>query len=103
VRWRQPALRGDATRVFHVHNDNRIIEFHRWLEGAGRDVIVVASLNENTFHNYSIGFPGTDDRRHWAANGRLHPPASAGVPFLCCSRRSRSIGVKRAHRRRRPG
>ena len=62
LRWRHPALRSDSVRVFHVHNQNRIIGFHRWLEGAGRDVIVVASLNEDTFHNYSIGFPTAG---HW--------------------------------------
>ncbi|MBV8772069.1 MAG: alpha amylase C-terminal domain-containing protein [Deltaproteobacteria bacterium] len=62
LRWRQPALRSDSVRVFHVHNQNRIIALHRWLEGAGRDVIVVASLNESTFHNYAIGFPSAG---HW--------------------------------------
>src|SRR5438874_12804828 len=25
LRWRQPALRGDSVRVFHVHNANRVI------------------------------------------------------------------------------
>jgi len=44
-------------RVSHVHNDNRVIAFHRWLEGAGRDVMVVASLNESTWYGYQIGFP----------------------------------------------
>lgn len=57
LRWRQPALRGDCLRVFHVHNGNRVIAFHRWLEGSGRDVIVVASLNESTWYGYEIGFP----------------------------------------------
>lgn len=53
-----PALRGAAINVFHVHQDNRIIAFHRWLEGAGRDVLIVASLNESTQWNYQLGFPG---------------------------------------------
>jgi 1,4-alpha-glucan branching enzyme len=57
LRWRQPALRSDSIRVFHVHNQNRVIAFHRWLEGEGRDVIVVASLQETTYRNYAIGFP----------------------------------------------
>jgi len=36
-----------------------VIAFHRWLPGIGRDVVVVASLNENTFynHSYALGFP----------------------------------------------
>jgi 1,4-alpha-glucan branching enzyme len=57
LRWAQPALRGDAIRVFHLHDQNRVIAFHRWLEQAGRDVIVVASLNESTWYGYAIGFP----------------------------------------------
>jgi 1,4-alpha-glucan branching enzyme len=57
LRWRQPALRGDSVRAFHVHNDNRVLAFHRWIEGGGRDVIVVASLNERTWNGYTIGFP----------------------------------------------
>src|SRR5262249_31082911 len=56
-RFRQPALRGSRFRVFHIHNQNRILAFHRWLDGLGRDVIVVASLNDTTFYNYWIGFP----------------------------------------------
>jgi 1,4-alpha-glucan branching enzyme len=60
LRRKHPALRGEAMNVFHVHNDNRVIAFHRWLPGLGRDVVMVASLNENTFYNhgYTLGFPG---------------------------------------------
>jgi 1,4-alpha-glucan branching enzyme len=59
LRRKYPALRGEGLNVHHVHNDNRVIAFHRWLPGFGRDVVVVASLNERTFynHNYRIGFP----------------------------------------------
>jgi 1,4-alpha-glucan branching enzyme len=59
LRRRQPALRGEGLNVFHVHNQNRIVAFQRWVEGAGRDVVVVASLNESTFWSYDIGFPGS--------------------------------------------
>ena len=64
LRRKQPALRGDGLNVFHVHNDNRVIAFHRWLPEVGRDVVVVASLNECTFDHYSyrLGFPGGG---HW--------------------------------------
>jgi 1,4-alpha-glucan branching enzyme len=51
------ALRSDAINVFHVHNDNRVIAFHRWVEGAGEDVVVVVSLREQTWYSYEIGFP----------------------------------------------
>ena len=57
LRWNQPALRGDNVNVFHVHGQNRVIAFHRWLDGIGRDVIVVATLAETTWLNYAIGFP----------------------------------------------
>lgn len=57
LRWNQPALRGDNVNAYHVSNVNRVIAFHRWLEGEGQDVIVVATLAEATWYNYSIGFP----------------------------------------------
>jgi 1,4-alpha-glucan branching enzyme len=49
LRHRLPALRGEPLRVLHVHDDDRVIAVHRWLEGTGRDVLVVASLNDATF------------------------------------------------------
>lgn len=58
LRRRQPALCGEGLDVFHVHNQNRVIAFQRWVEGIGRDVIVVASLSESTYWSYELGFPG---------------------------------------------
>ena len=57
LRHHQPALRGESINVFHVHNLNRVTAFHRWLEGVGRDVVVVLSLNEKTYYDYRLGFP----------------------------------------------
>ncbi len=57
LRRRHPALRAEPIKVFHVHNVNRVIGFHRWVGGAGRDVVVVASLNEKPLGDYEIGFP----------------------------------------------
>ena len=57
LRRRLPALTGERINVFHVHNDNRIIAFHRWLDGAGADVVVVASCSERIAWSYSLGFP----------------------------------------------
>jgi 1,4-alpha-glucan branching enzyme len=64
LRRKHPALRGEGLNVFHVHNDNRVIAIHRWLPNVGRDVVVVASLNESTFYDYGyrVGFPGGG---HW--------------------------------------
>ncbi len=102
LRNSRPALRGEMVRVFHTNDGNRVIAFHRWLEGAGLDIIIVASLNEQTWWNYSIGFPSPGrwneifnsdiyDRwvnpwaagnggRIWAGGPPLHGmPASASV------------------------
>jgi 1,4-alpha-glucan branching enzyme len=57
LRSRFAALRGESLHVFHVHIANRVIAFHRWIEGVGRDVVVVGSLREETWHSYAIGFP----------------------------------------------
>jgi 1,4-alpha-glucan branching enzyme len=58
MRRSQPALRGETLNVLHSHNDNRILVFHRWLEGSGQDVVVVASLNDWTFPAYEVPWPG---------------------------------------------
>jgi 1,4-alpha-glucan branching enzyme len=58
VRRSHPALRGEGCAVIHVHDENRVLAFQRWVEGAGDDVVVVCSLNESTWYNYDIGFPG---------------------------------------------
>ena len=57
LRRRHPALRGDPVHAFHVNEDDRVLAFHRWLEGSGRDVIVIVSLREETFFSYSLGLP----------------------------------------------
>ncbi|MCX6629758.1 MAG: alpha-amylase family glycosyl hydrolase [Candidatus Solibacter sp.] len=58
LRWRQPGLRGQGFRVVHASDGNRVLAFHRWVEGEGHDVMVVVHLS--TFHrfDYEIGFPG---------------------------------------------
>jgi 1,4-alpha-glucan branching enzyme len=45
--------------VFHVHNHNRILAFHRWVPGFGHDVVVLVSLHESTYFGYEVGFPGS--------------------------------------------
>jgi len=57
LRCNQPAICRGSIRVFHVHNQRRILAFHRWLEKEGPDVVVVVSLNDRSQYNYSIGFP----------------------------------------------
>ncbi|HEX4975647.1 MAG TPA: alpha-amylase family glycosyl hydrolase, partial [Pseudomonadales bacterium] len=57
LRQQHPALRADNIHVFYAHEQDRIIAWHRWLEGRGEDVIIIVSLNENTFENYQLGMP----------------------------------------------
>jgi 1,4-alpha-glucan branching enzyme len=57
LRREQPALQGDRLNTFHVHNDNRVIAYHRWLEGYGRDVVIALTLREQTHYGYRIGMP----------------------------------------------
>jgi 1,4-alpha-glucan branching enzyme len=57
LRRRHPALRGDRINAFHVNEADRVLSYHRWLEGSGRDVVVVASFREETLHGYQLGMP----------------------------------------------
>jgi 1,4-alpha-glucan branching enzyme len=57
LRGSQPALQEGSINTFHVHNDNRVIAYHRWLEGYGRDVVVVATLRDETHYGYRVGMP----------------------------------------------
>jgi 1,4-alpha-glucan branching enzyme len=57
LRRAQPALRAPGARVSRVQNYDRIIVLHRWVEGEGRDVVVIASLDEAPKHGYGIGLP----------------------------------------------
>jgi 1,4-alpha-glucan branching enzyme len=52
-----PALRGEGVRVPQIHNVDRIIVMHRWVEGEGRDAVVVASFNETLLRDYPIELP----------------------------------------------
>jgi len=61
VRQRLPALRGDGINVFHTHSDNRVLAFHRWLDGWDEDVVVVINLREETWWQYQLGFPIAGD------------------------------------------
>jgi 1,4-alpha-glucan branching enzyme len=58
LRRGRPALRGEGCAIIHVHNDNRVLAFQRWVEGVGNDVVVVCSLSESTWYDYAVGFPG---------------------------------------------
>jgi 1,4-alpha-glucan branching enzyme len=58
-----PGLRADAVNVYHAQTDTRVLAFHRWVEGQGHDVVVVACLREQTHHEYELGFPAGGEWR----------------------------------------
>ncbi|HNI18408.1 MAG TPA: alpha-amylase family glycosyl hydrolase, partial [Nitrospira sp.] len=53
-----PALRGRGFRATHMHDQNRVLAFHRWVEGEGQDVMVILHLANFTRVGYQIGLPG---------------------------------------------
>jgi 1,4-alpha-glucan branching enzyme len=57
LRRRLAALRRGRINVFHCHGPTRVLAFHRWIEGEGDDVVVIASLSETTHYGYRLGFP----------------------------------------------
>lgn len=63
LRWRYPGLRGQGFRVVHTDDQNRVLAFHRWVEGGGHDVVVVAHLSTFNRFGYRIGFPGGGEWR----------------------------------------
>ena len=74
VRWQCPALRGGGFRVIHADDHQRVLAFHRWVPGQGRDAIVVIHLSPFHRVNYRIGFPhggrwreafNSDVYEHW--------------------------------------
>jgi 1,4-alpha-glucan branching enzyme len=63
LRWQHPALRAQGFRVVHAGDADRVLAFHRWVEGEGRDVMVVAHLSTFNRYGYRIGFPGGGEWR----------------------------------------
>jgi 1,4-alpha-glucan branching enzyme len=63
LRWRYPALRGQGFKVVHVHDQNRVLAFQRWVEGEGHDVLVIVHLSMFNKCEYRIGLPGGGEWR----------------------------------------
>jgi 1,4-alpha-glucan branching enzyme len=99
LRWTYNALRGELVHPFLVNDYDRVVGFHRWLEGVGEDVVVVASLAEQTKWNYPVGFPfggfwkevfNSDVYDHWvnpqeAGNGDGVWASSGGLQGFAAS------------------
>jgi 1,4-alpha-glucan branching enzyme len=89
LRRRHPALRGEGINPYFTHNLDRVLAFHRWVDGIGRDVIVVASLRDATHWDYPLPFPvggfwhevfNSDAYDSLSPSGGLNPH-SAGNPW----------------------
>ena len=74
LRWQHPALRSEGYALIHVHDENRVLVFQRWVPGYGGDVVVVASFADQTKYGYEIGLPtggywrevfNSDVYEHW--------------------------------------
>lgn len=59
LRRAQPALSGESIATVLMDNFNRVLVYQRWIEGVGRDVMVVVSLSESTLSGYRIPFPAS--------------------------------------------
>jgi 1,4-alpha-glucan branching enzyme len=79
LRRRLPALRGQGFRVTHVHDQNRVLAFHRWVEGEGQDVMVVLHLSNFTRVGYRIGLPGMGTWREVLNSDAYENWINAGV------------------------
>jgi 1,4-alpha-glucan branching enzyme len=63
LRGGQPALRRGDVNPYFVSDHDRVLAFHRWIEGVGQDVVIVATLSESTWWSYQLGFPGAGSWR----------------------------------------
>ena len=79
LRRRLPALQGQGFRVVHVHDQNRVLAFHRWVEGAGHDVMVIVHLADFTRVGYRLGFPWDGDWREVFNSDAYENWLNAGV------------------------
>jgi 1,4-alpha-glucan branching enzyme len=57
LRRNYPAFRSESLRIAARNSIDRIISIHRWIEGSGQDLLVVANLQEMNRFGYRIGFP----------------------------------------------
>lgn len=88
LRRRHPALCAEPVVVHGLDDRARVLAFHRWVPGLGRDVVVVAGFTETTFHgDFVLGFPRAgrwyeafnSDHYHRFPNPDTHGNAGAVV------------------------
>jgi 1,4-alpha-glucan branching enzyme len=55
-------LCGQFTQVYHIHDERKVIAFHRWDKGGeSDDVVVVANFLHESQDAYVIGFPAAGE------------------------------------------
>jgi 1,4-alpha-glucan branching enzyme len=52
-------LRGQGFQVVHVHDENWVLAFHRWVARRGLQVIAVAHLSTFNRFGYGVGLPAS--------------------------------------------
>ncbi|SEO78787.1 alpha amylase C-terminal domain-containing protein [Mucilaginibacter sp. OK283] len=57
LRWQHPGLRAQGFSVIHTNNSSRVMAFHRWVDGIGKDVMVILCLANSNQYHYKVGFP----------------------------------------------
>jgi 1,4-alpha-glucan branching enzyme len=65
LRRAHPAFGSESLHVPTRNSLDRVIAIHRWIEGSGQDVLVVANLQEQNRSGYRIGFPSAGVWREW--------------------------------------
>jgi 1,4-alpha-glucan branching enzyme len=63
LRRAHPAFGGESLHVPTRNSLDRVIAIHRWIEGSGQDVVLVANLQEQNRIGYRIGFPSGGEWR----------------------------------------
>jgi 1,4-alpha-glucan branching enzyme len=63
LRRGHPAFGSESLHVPTRNSLDRVIAIHRWIEGSGQDVLVVANLQEQNRIGYRIGFPSGGEWR----------------------------------------
>ncbi len=75
-------LCGQFTQVYHLHDERKVIAFHRWDKGGqSDDVVVIANFFHEPQDNYIIGFPAegmwklrfNSDRQGYNDDFKNHP------------------------------
>ncbi|NLF15360.1 MAG: DUF3459 domain-containing protein [Anaerolineaceae bacterium] len=75
-------LCGQFTQVHHLHDERKVLAFHRWDRGGpGDDVVIVANLHHEPQDGYVIGFPaGGTWRLRFNSDWQGYSDAFAGHP-----------------------